>query len=898
MKRPSTASWERYIALLLGTVGLLWSTASFAVDPRNWGPPGQPIRQGHHIEWQRAAIRSDNGYTLVVWSDTRTGDRDVYAQLIEPDGDFAPGWPVQVVHYPYRQEDPEPIPVDGGFIVTWIDFRFDSTGDVFAQKLDYAGNLLWNPVGAIVDTFVSTDQNSMVNETTLRGAHDGSGGAVIAWESNLRGDVADIYAMRINSNGQRAWNEVLGVTESVGVQTGITADTDGQGGLIVGWNDNRDGGNVYAAKITNAGTLPWGGVGGRVVCDFTARQLGLKLCPDFTTGGAFFAWQDERNGSSNDLYIQRFNGAGAAQWAEDGIPLCTAADDQRGVRVTPSFNGGVQDGWLTCWQDVRVNGSVEEVFAQKLNLSGVPQWTENGVRICGDAAGGGLGATRDNSRLTSDLQGGGLYVWDDTRLDPGNILQYDTYMAHLNASGSHVCNACGVAIRTAENQQQEALLRMSGDGSDVFVIYADFYRGSRTLSVAQASIANCAIERTQEAIFGLDGDATNPTNIHMFWGNVAFVWEDNRGVNFGKQVYYQVLDTTYAPTFAHIPANGAPIAPVSAGGSRFDQSRPYVCTDGNNGFYCSFENLTEGVKQIRIQQVGWNGQLQCDLAGTVVSAAAVDQQDAQVAPDGQGGVYVVWSGFDPSFQLDVYAMRMGPNCEALWTEPVLLSSSTEFDDALQGIVADGNGCVVAVWQTGDFGNYNLRGAKVCGDGSVAWSGDVSASPREQTEASIVADGQGGVYVAWSDSRNQLDEKDVYGQHFNAAGEPQWTNNGSLIVNHDQDQKIPRMAVDSQGNVFVMWQDFRNGNNLDLYGQKLSSAGTRLWTPLSGKPFCTRPGDQADQQLLVEWSDGLYMAWEDGRANPFMDLYGVHISPQTQVSDAHWGTLSETEARAA
>lgn len=40
----------------------------------------------------------------------------------------------------------------------------------------------------------------------------------------------------------------------------------------------------------------------------------------------------------------------------------------------------------------------------------------------------------------------------------GNILQYETHMAHLNASGSHVCNECGVAIRTVkENQQQEAL---------------------------------------------------------------------------------------------------------------------------------------------------------------------------------------------------------------------------------------------------------------------------------------------------------------------------------------------------------------------------------------------------------------------------------------------------------
>jgi hypothetical protein len=194
MKKPSTASL-RYIALLLGTVGLLWSTSILHADPRQWGPPGIPIRQGHHIEWQRAAYTDANGYTLLVWSDTRTGDRDVYAELIEPDGDVAPGWPVDVVVWPYRQEDPEPIVTNGGFIVTWIDFRHDSTGDVFAQKLDYSGNKLWAPAGVIVDTNVT----SMVNETTMRGATDGSGGAIIAWEDNRNGDVADIFAQRLNS---------------------------------------------------------------------------------------------------------------------------------------------------------------------------------------------------------------------------------------------------------------------------------------------------------------------------------------------------------------------------------------------------------------------------------------------------------------------------------------------------------------------------------------------------------------------------------------------------------------------------------------------------------------------------------------------------------------------------
>lgn len=888
MKKPSTASL-RYFALLLGTVGLLWSVSVSLADPRQWGPPGQPIRQGHHIEWQRAGYVDANGYTLMVWSDTRTGDRDVFAQLVEPDGDFAPGWPVHVVNFPYRQEDPEPIVTDGGFIVTWIDFRFDSTGDVFAQKLDYAGNKLWAPEGVVVDTH----NTSMVNETTMRGATDGAGGAIIAFEDTRRGDAGDIFAQRILANGTRGWANLLAVTDQPGPQNGITADTDGQGGLIVGWNDSRNDGNIYTAKITNTGTLPWGGVGGRQVCpDCEEQQTSVKLCPDLTTGGAYFAWADKRNGNAFDIYGQRFNAAGNAQWAATGVPIIRDTLEQSGVRITPSINGGVQDGIVLCWQDFRVNGSVGEVYGQKFTPAGAPVWNAQGVRICGDAGPNGTGASRDNSRLTSDLSGGALYVWDDTRHDPGNILQYNTYTQHANAAGVLQCGDCGFAVNTNVNQQQEAMLRTNG--TNTYCIYSDFYRGSRTLRIARIDVPGCAVVGggDQEVLFGLDGDATNPTNIHMYWGNVAFVWEDNRGVNFGKQIFYQVLDTTYNKTFPFIPDNGTPIAPVSASGTRFEQSKPFVCTDDQNGFYCAFENLTDGVVQIRLQRVGYDGHILCDEAGDVVHASGIDQRDAQIVPDGSGGCYVVWSGFDQSFQLDVYAMRMNGNCEAMWAEPVLLSNSVNFDDQLQSAVADGNGCVVAVWTTGEFGTYDLLGAKVCGDGSIAWQNPVSTAPREQTEANAVADGQGGVYVAWSDSRDEIQLKDIYGQRFNSAGEPQWTNNGRNIVTFTNDQKIPRLAVDSQGRAYVIWQDFRNTQNLDLYGQKLEMDGSRIWPETTGRAICQGASDQSDQQLLVEWGDGLYAIWEDGRTNPYSDIYGVHINNAGTFPEPWWGTNGE------
>jgi len=80
-----------------------------------------------------------------------------------------------VCDYPYRQEDPDVAAVNGGWIVAWIDFRTDTTGDVYAQKLDASGNLLWNATGVVVDSFLAPEFCA-VNEVTVRVVHDGQGG--------------------------------------------------------------------------------------------------------------------------------------------------------------------------------------------------------------------------------------------------------------------------------------------------------------------------------------------------------------------------------------------------------------------------------------------------------------------------------------------------------------------------------------------------------------------------------------------------------------------------------------------------------------------------------------------------------------------------------------------------
>ena len=48
----------------------------------NWQDDGLPVRQGGHIEWQRSGAVGNEGEMIYVWSDTRNGVRDIFAQNI------------------------------------------------------------------------------------------------------------------------------------------------------------------------------------------------------------------------------------------------------------------------------------------------------------------------------------------------------------------------------------------------------------------------------------------------------------------------------------------------------------------------------------------------------------------------------------------------------------------------------------------------------------------------------------------------------------------------------------------------------------------------------------------------------------------------------------------------
>jgi hypothetical protein len=136
---------------------------------------------------------------------------------------------------------------------------------------------------------------------------DGSEGAIITWRDD-RGATSDIYAQRIDANGNVVWT-IDGVAVCTVDQNQTTPQIvgDGFGGAMIVWADYRSGGNwdVYAQRVEAHGdtVMP---AGGEPICAQTSYQTSSQIVSD-DSGGAIIAWLDSRNGDY-DIYAQRITG--------------------------------------------------------------------------------------------------------------------------------------------------------------------------------------------------------------------------------------------------------------------------------------------------------------------------------------------------------------------------------------------------------------------------------------------------------------------------------------------------------------------------------------------------------------------------------------------------------------
>jgi hypothetical protein len=237
--------------------------------------------------------------------------------------------------------------------MAWVDFRSGVSDDVYAQRVNSAGAVLWNVDGTVVTAAAENQRSHAI-------APDNTGGVIVAWE-DYRNFNYDVYAQRLDGTGTAQWlAHGINLCTEDGSQRDLAVVSDGEGGALVAWEDFRDGlqYDIYAQRVTGSGLGMWE-FNGVSVCNATGDQADPALAGD-GEGGAMVAWTDGRGGTYNDVYAQRVNSYGQAQWTGNGVPVGAAARSQHDAVPVPTDDGG----FICLFTDLRASWGL--AYAQRI----------------------------------------------------------------------------------------------------------------------------------------------------------------------------------------------------------------------------------------------------------------------------------------------------------------------------------------------------------------------------------------------------------------------------------------------------------------------------------------------------------------------------------------------------
>ena len=175
---------------------------------------------------------------------------------------------------------------------------------------------------------------------------DDSSGAIIVWNDGRYEQFGgDIYAQRIDSSGYAKWTaDGVAICTAANTQSSPLIVSDGVGGAIVAWEDERNAYNIYAQRISSGGSIMWTTDGVPVSAD-SGEQILQGIISD-GSDGAIIEWLDYRTGGINggDIYAQRIDGSGSLLWTPGGVPVCTASDEQLNSQIIEDGAGGAING--------------------------------------------------------------------------------------------------------------------------------------------------------------------------------------------------------------------------------------------------------------------------------------------------------------------------------------------------------------------------------------------------------------------------------------------------------------------------------------------------------------------------------------------------------------------------
>lgn len=360
----------------------------------------------------------------------------------------------------------------------------------------------------------------------------------------------------------------------------------------------------------------------------------------------------------------------------------------------------------------------------------------------------------------------------------------------------------------------------------------------------------------------------DPTVIPDGAGGAIIAWEDWRNAS-DYDIYARKINACGETEWN---LQGVPVCTETG-----NQQNPQLASDGAGGAIITWQDFRTGVYNgIYAQRITANGVAQWGAGGIPICEATGNQINPQIISDGAGGAIIAWQDRYTG-DYDIYAQRVSTGGTEQWAaDGVPLHLDLDGDEQkYPKIVSDGAGGAIVVWED-EFDNIYAQ--RVNASGFVQWGMDaavVCALGSLFEHAQLIADGTGGAFIAWDDSRDG-GTADIYAQRISASGTVQWTENGQAVSTAIATQGRPVMTLDGAEGVIIAWHDYRNISATDIYSQRLDANGSALWTA-DGIPVCTAQRTQSTPQIDSDGAGGAIITWPDYRNGSEFHIYAQRVS---------------------
>jgi len=245
--------------------------------------------------------------SAVAWEDDRSGDSDIYLQVLDSSGNRKFATDLQVSASTNNDYSPAlAFDSHGDLYVAWVDSA--ASQDVYLSKFNQKGNLLLGPLA--LKAGPNQEYSPKIKFDDLDNLFltytEEAGGVKKAAVAKYDATLTELWDKNpnIGGAGSNQYNCRLGIYDTI---------------MFAVWNDERNGDkDIYAQKLDDSGNLLWAN-------DFKVN-IGLdaadQTAPEIVVRSnlkAISAWQDGRNGK-NEIYAADFSGLGALNGVA-GVPL-------------------------------------------------------------------------------------------------------------------------------------------------------------------------------------------------------------------------------------------------------------------------------------------------------------------------------------------------------------------------------------------------------------------------------------------------------------------------------------------------------------------------------------------------------------------------------------------------